>query len=58
MNYTIKEAAEQTNLPETAVRRAIVSGDLKAFRLGKGKTSPYYVGKEDLEAWLGAAVSA
>ncbi|CCQ15929.1 putative uncharacterized protein [Rhodococcus sp. AW25M09] len=51
---SISQVADELGLGTTTVRGYIAAGQLKASKLGGGKTSPIRVKRSDLEAFVDA----
>ena len=52
MYLTAAEACERLRVSHETLRKLIKSGDLKAHKVGPGRTSPYRISEEDADAYI------
>lgn len=52
MMIGVKEAADRAGLSQKTIRRAIKSGDLRAYKPGGRPQNSWRIDEEDLKAWL------
>lgn len=49
---TVEEAAQWINVHPQTIRRWIIKGELKAMRLGQGRTARFRIAEEDFKNFL------
>lgn len=52
MYLTAAEACERLRVSRETLRKLIASGDLKAHKVGQGRTSPYRISEEDADEYI------
>ena len=52
MYLSAAEACERLRVSRETLRKLIKSGDLKAHKVGTGRTSPYRISEEEAEAYI------